>query len=103
MVLHLLSFEEASLHRAYRVEALKRATQRRNVSSVSGARVAARVEQLGAILEVHRVEVIPAAAPYEALGLERVDDGLRVAVLPHERLVLAFVAPVVRARRVEID
>ena len=65
--------------------------------------VAAGVEELGAVLEVHRVEVVPAAAPHEAFGLERVDDGLRVTVLPREWAVLRLATPVVRALRVEID
>ena len=38
------------------------------------------VEEFRAILEVHRVEMGPAAAPNEAFGFEGVDDFLRETV-----------------------
>lgn len=50
------------------------------------ARIAAGIEQLRPVLEVHGVVVIPAPAPDEALGLERIDDHLRHAVLPQKSL-----------------
>src|SRR5664279_2727556 len=67
-----------------------------------GAGLAPVVEQLRTVLEVHRIVVIPAAAPDEALGLERVDDGLRNAVAPTDRFCL-LPTPVVAHGLVEID
>src|SRR5262245_34085810 len=57
------------------------------------------IEQLGAVLEVHGVEVVPTPTPDEPLGLEGVHDLLWNRVLP-----TTFVpAPVVRARGVDVD
>jgi len=48
--------------------------------------------------------VVPAAAPREALGLERVDDGLRDLVLPDERAAAVLLPlPVVALRHDDID
>src|SRR5882757_152529 len=61
-------------------------------STATTSRVTRGIEQLGAIFEMHGVEMVPPAAPDEALGLEGVDDRLRHAVLPAALLPAPVVA-----------
>src|SRR5262249_29720835 len=63
-------------------------------------RVAACVEELRPILEVHGVVVEPAAAPDEAFGFESVDNRLRDAIAPAGWFLPA---PVIRVRDVDVD
>src|SRR3972149_5250431 len=46
-----------------------------------------RRDQLGPVFEMHGVEVIPLAAPDEAVALEDLDDGRRNAVAPARRVL----------------
>src|SRR3954465_12052461 len=57
-------------------------------------------QQFGPVFEVHRVEVSPLAAPYEAVLLEDVDDRKRDAVAIR---ATSTPKPIVGGRRIDID
>src|SRR5438105_11036864 len=84
-----------SRHSAWATPATRRSAQIDRMVVLRRRLAAASVEELGAVLEVHGVEVEPPAAPDESLGLEGVDDRLRHPVLPAALLP----APVVAQRR----
>src|SRR5207302_9425333 len=60
-------------------------------------------QQLGPVLEVHRVVMIPGAAPDEPMPLEHPHDLDRDAVFPHRLGRMRRPAPVVRKRGADVD
>src|SRR5690242_8474521 len=53
-------------------------------------------QQFRAVLEMHRIEMIPVAAPDKSVLFEQPHDLNRDAVFPHRRLRVGRPAPVVR-------
>src|ERR1700733_7986303 len=62
-----------------------------------------RHQQLGPELEVHGIEVIPLAAPDEAMFFEDRDNLLRHAVAINDRAVMRAPVPIIRECGVKID
>ncbi len=97
--------EKIDIDAAYVREARRRRSRRTPTSAGSSCSRAGPTlaDQLGPVLEVHGVVVIPLAAPDEALGLEDLGDLVGDAVAIGDVAAIARPGPVVGLRHVDVD